>query len=409
MKLLIVTQYFWPEIFSVNDLVKILRDQGHEVTVATGKPNYPDGKIYDGYRALGVQSEIYASNIDVIRVPLRPRGVSSALGLLLNYASFVCSGLALFPYLLRGRSFDAILVFAGSPNVALPAIPLRWIKRAHLALWVLDLWPESLAATGYVRNSAILRAIGWLVRFTYWCADTVLVQSSAFLGPVERYAGRGKVIYYPNSAPAPDLFDSEVPPLPRALIDTLTSHFCVVFAGNIGAAQAVETIVEAASCLKDLVNVRLVLVGSGSKSDWVKQAILDRHLGNLLLAGRFPMSSMPEVFRHAACLLVTLKSDEIFSYTIPYKVQAYLAAGKPIIAAVNGEGARIVREAGAGLTCAAEDAEGLASCVRALHAMSAEERQRLGESGRRYFFQHFEMCGQAERLVRIIEERSRGR
>ena len=199
---MIVTQYFWPETFSINDLAKTLRDQGSEVTVVTGKPNYPDGKLFDGYRALGIQREVYDSDIDVFRVPMRPRGKNSALHLFLNYASFVCSGLALFPYVLRGRSFDAILVFAGSPNVALPAIPLRWLKKAHLALWVLDLWPESLSATGYVRNPLVLRVIGWVVRFTYWCADTVLVQSPAFVEPVERLSKRGKVIYYPNSSPA---------------------------------------------------------------------------------------------------------------------------------------------------------------------------------------------------------------
>ena len=164
---------------------------------------------------------------------------------------------------------------------------------------------------------------------------------------------------------------------------------------------------EAASCLKDLTNVRFVLVGSGSKSEWVEHAIRERHLENLLLAGRFPASSMAELFRHASCLLVTLKSNEIFSYTIPSKVQAYLAAGRPIIAALNGEGARIVREAGAGQTCAAEDFEGLASCVRALYGMSAEQRQRLGDAGRRYFLEHFEMSDQARRLVQIIGERIR--
>lgn len=407
MKFLIVTQYFWPETFSINDLAKTLRDQGNEVTVVTGKPNYPDGKLFDGYRAAGIQREAYDSDIDVFRVPMRPRGKNRALDLFLNYASFVCSGLALFPYVLRGRSFDAILVFAGSPNVALPAIPLKWLKKAHLAIWVLDLWPESLSATGYVRNPLVLRVIGWVVRFTYGCADTVLVQSPAFVEPVERFCRRGKVIYYPNSSLALDAPESQTTKLPSALSETLRCKFCVVFAGNIGSAQAVETLVEGASLLVDLSDVRLVLVGSGSRLSWVQQAVLDRGLENVLLPGRFPVSAMPELFHRASCLLVTLKGDEIFSYTVPAKLQAYLAAGKPIIAALNGEGARVVLEARAGLTCPAEDSEGLARCVRLLHAMSADERQRLGDSGRRYFSEHFEMRGQANRLVRLIEERRR--
>jgi glycosyltransferase involved in cell wall biosynthesis len=232
------------------------------------------------------------------------------------------------------------------------------------------------------------------------------VQSTAFAAPVGQYAQPEKVLYYPNSLRTTD--DSEPSArvqLPTGLVETLTSNFCVVFAGNIGSVQAVDTIVEAAAQLQDLTNVRLVLVGSGSRGGWIKQAIGERHLENLLLPGRFPMSCMAELFRLAGCLLVTLKGDEIFSYTVPSKVQAYLAAGKPIIAALNGEGARIVREAGAGLTCAAEDANGLAHCVRTLNAMSAQERQHLGDSGRRYFMQHCEMGRQAKRLVEIIEQR----
>ena len=196
--------------------------------------------------------------------------------------------------------------------------------------------------------------------------------------------------------------------MPLALSETLRCKFCVVFAGNIGSAQAVETLVQAASLLVDLSDVRLVLVGSGSRLNWVRQAVHDRGLENILLPGRFPVNTMPDLFHRASCLLVTLKGDEIFSYTVPGKVQAYLAAGKPIIAALNGEGARVVLEAGAGLTCPAEDSAGLALCVRSLHAMSTDDRQRLGDSGRRYFLEHFEMRGQADRLVRLIAER-RGR
>lgn len=404
---MIVTQYFWPESFLINDLARTLRDQGHEITVATGKPNYPEGRIYDGYRAFTLDRETYAGDIAVHRVPLRARGSSGSIHLLLNYASFVCSGLLLFPFLLRSHRFDAILVFAGSPNVALPALPLRWIKRAHLAIWIQDLWPESLSATGHIRSRLILRAIGWLVRFTYWCADTVLVQSNAFVRPVSAYSAEDKIVYYPNSLRLPDASDVPSAQLPRDLVQILTMNFCVVFAGNLGSVQALETIVDAADRLRDLSAVRLVLVGSGSRSGWLEQSIRERRLENLLLPGRFPMSAMPELFNHAGCLLVTLKSEKILSYTVPSKVQAYLAAGKPIIAAIDGEGARIVREAGAGLTCAAEDADGLAACVRKLHALPGEQRRRMGEAGREYFLRHFEMASQAKRLIEIIEQRSK--
>ncbi len=405
MRLLIVSQYFWPETFIINDLARILRDVGHVVVIATGKPNYPEGKTYAGYSATGVQKEMFEGNIEVIRVPLRPRGRGHAIDLLLNYLSFVWSGLMRFPGLLRGRRFDAILVFAGSPNVAIPAIPLKWTQKAHLALWIQDLWPESLSATGFIRNRAVLKLVELLVRGTYLAADTLLVQSRAFIAPVSRLAKEGKVLYYPNSLDSspPDAAGNRA--LPPELLAVLEEKFCVVFAGNLGTAQAVGTLVDAALQLKDLPQVRIVLVGSGSMLEWVRQQKQQLNLHNLILAGRYSMSTMSGIYMRASCLVVTLKDEEIFSYTIPSKVQAYLAAGRPIVAAVNGEGARVVTEAGAGLTCAAEDSLALASCVRRMHAMPESERLRMGAAGRRYFLEHFEMRGQAVRLIEILEKR----
>lgn len=406
MQLLVVSQYFWPEPFIINNLTRILREQGHTVVVATGKPNYPDGEIYSGYSAAGVQKEIYHEDIEVFRVPLRPRGKGGALNLFLNYLSFVFSGLRWFPSLLRGYTFDAIVVFAGSPNVSLPALPLKWIKRAHLAIWVLDLWPESLKATGFIRNRVLLKLVGLLVRIIYSVADTILVQSPAFNAPTSRYAHKEKILYYPSSLDIAEILHGGAEQLPVELLDSLKTYFCVVFAGNIGTAQAVETLIEATSQLKVLLpDIRMVLVGSGSMLEWVRRKKMELALDNLILPGRFPMSLMPELYRHAACLLVTLKDEEIFSYTVPCKVQSYLAAGKPIIAALNGEGARVVSEAGAGLTCPAEDALALASCIKFLYFMPEAERSRFGIAGRRYFFEHFEMRRQARRLVEILEER----
>ena len=406
MTILVFGQYFWPESFIINDLTRNLRDLGHRVVVATGKPNYPDGVIFEGYRASGVQKEMFDGDIPVFRVPLRPRRRGGALNLLLNYLSFVWSGLRWFPSLLKNVSFDAILVFAPSPiSLAIPAIPLRWRTKAHLAIWVQDLWPESLAAMGFVRNRAALALVGVLVRGIYAFADTLLVQSRAFVGPVARYARRDKIVYYANSLDVAKAAGQTAVQLPPELLDTLKEHFCVVFAGNIGTAQAVETLVDAAAQIRDLAGVRMVLVGSGSMLNWVREKKSELGLTNLVLAGRFPMDAMPEIYRHAACLVVTLKDEEIFSCTVPAKVQAYLAAGRPIVASLNGEGARIIAEAGAGLTCGAEDSRALAQCVRSLHRMTEQERARLGESGRAYFLEHFEMRRQAGRLVEILEKR----
>lgn len=328
MKILVLSQYFWPESFIINDIVRVLDEQGHQVVVATGKPNYPEGTMFAGYRAGGVQRECYLGRVDVVRVPLWPRGKGGAWNLVLNYLSFVFSGVFCFPWLLHGRRFDAILVFAPSPILqAIPAIPLKWLKNAKLALWVQDLWPESLAATGYVTNRKALVAVGWVVKQIYRCCDALLVQSHAFVGPVTHYAPAAWIQYFPNSM---DVRESAAEvSLPVELNDLLERHFCVVFAGNLGQAQALGTLLDAAEQLRDDPTFRLVLVGSGSRLSWLKTQLEVRSLDNVVLPGRFPMRTMPAIFERAGALIVSLTNEAIFEQTIPSKIQAYLAAGRP--------------------------------------------------------------------------------
>lgn len=405
MRILVLSQYFWPETFIINDLVRKLTEQGHDVTVATAKPNYPGGKVFNGYKAWGIQRERVGS-VDVIRVPLWPRGCGGAKNLTLNYVSFVITGLFLFPWLLRGRQFDSIVVFAMSPiTQVIPAIPLKWLKRAHLAVWIQDLWPESLAATGFVRKPWALRLVGWVVRGIYALSDTLLLQSRAFFDPVALYASPNKLVYYPNSIALPSgkTVDAEIP---TQLIEILRKNFCVVFAGNIGIAQSIETIVEAAELLLPYSTLKFVLVGSGSRLEWVEERKKSLGLDNLILAGRFPMEAMPQIFEYSSALLVSLRDEEIFSYTIPSKVQAYFAAGKPIIASLRGEGARVVEEAGAGIVCEPDNAKSLVEAIRQLMSLSTAERHKMGIAGQSYFNDHFDMDHQAERLVEILAVRA---
>lgn len=405
MKVLVVSQYFWPETFIINDLVSNLSAQGHVVKVLTGKPNYPDGVIFDGYSVSGYQEENYESSISVCRAPLRPRGSSGAKNLLLNYLSYIVNGLRFYPGAIKGESFDVIFVFAPSPITSvIPAIYLKWKLKSHLAVWVQDLWPESLSATGFIKNKSMLSVVGWLVKGIYACVDTVLVQSIAFFEPIARYTNVDKVLYYPNSyQDVPRTIEKTR--IPTKLLAELDNNFCLVFAGNLGAAQAVETLVEAADKLRHLFGLKIVVVGSGSMLGWIENRKQSRKLDNLILAGRFPVNEMPHFFSRAAGLLVTLKREEIFAYTIPSKLQAYLAAGRPIIAALDGEGARVIGEAGAGLTCPAQDAAGLAGCIEQLYQMSPTERDKLGQAGREYYLEHFEMGRQSRRLMEILESR----
>jgi len=401
MKILIVSQYFRPESFRINDLALTLKERGHEVSVLTGKPNYPDGDIFEGYRAWGCSAEDWCG-IKIYRVPLIARGSKNAIKLALNYLSFIVSGLLFAPWLLRQESYDAILVYAPSPIFqAIPASFLGWLKRCPVALWIQDLWPESAQATGYINNPWILKLLESMVRFVYRHTDLLLVQSRAFQAPVAGLAHGKPIVYYPNSVES--AFYSP-PDMPLPNIVGLAGEFPVLFAGNVGVGQAVEVIVAAAEILRDYPEINFVVLGKGSRWDWMREQVEVLGLSNLHLAGRYPVETMPGLMRQAAALLVTLADQPIFAATIPNKVQAYMAVGKPILACLNGEGARIVREANAGLAVPAEDAVALADGILRLYRMSAEEREKIGQNGRAYFREHFDHDRLVDQLVDHLHE-----
>ncbi|MBY3102673.1 glycosyltransferase family 4 protein [Rhizobium laguerreae] len=408
MRILIVSQYFWPEVFIINDLVRKLAEDGHHVTVATGKPNYPSGKIPVGYRQGGVQHETFADNVAVLRIPLYPRGNGSFTSLILNYLSFVFSGLLRLPWLMRRKRFDVVLVFAVSPlTAAIPAVLVSKCKRAHLALWVQDLWPESLAATGFVRNRLILGGIGIMVRWIYWCSNTLLVQSMAFFEPVSAYADKEKICYFPNFAPDIDSHISEE--IPENVRSALDGRFTVVFAGNMGKAQSLSTILDAARALRNHPDIRIVFVGAGSEAAGVMQTVDQEKLTNIHFTGFVDPTLMRVVFKNADALLVTLNENPALSRTIPSKIQTYMQAGRPIIGALSGEGARIINVAGAGLTVPAGNGEGLAKSILTLYLMPAIKRDAMGAAARAFFEAHFESSAAAKRLVEILEDRMKER
>lgn len=385
MRTLIISQYYWPESFRINDVVRTLQEQGIEVEVLTGKPNYPRGEVYSGYRAWGCQRETHDGTA-ITRIPLLARGHGAAR-LAGNYFSFVVSGLLFAPWMLRNKKFDVIFIYAPSPILqAIPAIFLGWLKGCPVVLWVQDLWPESLSATGFVKNRWALKLVELVVRYIYRHVDLLLVQSRAFEAPVRLLAGGTPIVYYPNSVD-----ETFAKPAQYAAPDVvgLGQGFTVMFAGNIGNAQAVEVIVEAAALLQAYPDIHFVVLGEGSRWAWMKQQAAQRELGNLHLPGRFPVETMPDFMQRASVLLVTLADQKIFKATIPSKVQAYLAAGRPILACLNGEGANLVVEAGAGLAVPAEDASALAEATLRLYRMSAQELDAMGERGRLYYARHF--------------------
>lgn len=403
MRILIVSQYFWPEAFIINDVACALARDGHEVTIATGKPNYPEGRIAPGYARRGTSREMFSDGIEVVRVPLRPRGKAGAIGLSLNYLSFIVSGLLHFPRLLGEKSFDTVLFYGVSPlTSAIPAAFIAWRKKAHLAYWVQDIWPDSLAVTGFVTNRLVLAAVRQIMRLVYWRADTILVQSEAFKTPMAQSADIRKIAYLPNPAQFPPPHEDALPPHLSKLFD---GCFPVVFAGNLGRVQSLDTILDAARHLKNRSHVRIIIAGTGSEAAKVQMQAINDGLTNIVFTGQIARPMMPALFRRAGALLVTLKNDPSMSMVIPSKVQAYMQAGKPLTGALNGEGARIIRESQSGVVVAAGDGKGLAEAILTLYAMPVTQRDLIGQAGKRYFEANFEITGVARRLVAIIEGR----
>lgn len=406
VKILIVTQYFWPESFRINDLVLGFKQRGHKVEVLTGVPNYPAGRFYPGYSLFSPAEERF-EGIRVMRVPILPRGSSRNWRLAANYASFVFSAGMLAPFRCR-RPYDVILVYEPSPvTVALPAILLRALKRAPLLFWVQDLWPESLSATGAVKSPWLLRRVRRLVDFIYRRCDLVLVSSRGFTAHVlASGVGPDRVAYFPNWAES--LYRPLAEP-PADVREEMPAGFRIVFAGNVGSAQSFETILAAAERTRPQPDLHWVILGDGNMRGWVRDEVQRRGLTEQVhLLGQRPVDTMPSYFAAADALLVTLRGDPVFSLTVPSKIQSYLACGRPIIAAIDGEGANIVAESGAGLSCPAEDAAGLAAAALALYKMPREQRRAMGQMGRAYFEANFEREMLLQRLEALMQRVANG-
>lgn len=410
MRLLIVTQYFWPEEFRINDLALELARRGHEVTVLTGVPNYPSGKLPQAYVD---DPDAFAryGDVPVLRVPMMTRGSGGGLGLAINYLSFAASGIVLGLWKLQGRRFDCGFVFQTSPvTAALPMIAVKWLTGTPMLMWVQDIWPDSLAAAGGVRSPTVLGAVGALTAFIYRRCHRILTQSRAFDGKVRPLAGaRARIDYLPNWAdPALAGGLDGVDPAPE--VAASPDRFTILFAGNVGEAQDIETVVRAADLSRDDPRLRWVIVGDGRALAGARAAVEASALGDrVTFLGRFSAARMPEFFQAADALLVSLKPEPIFALTIPSKVQSYMAAGRPILAMLDGEGRRVVDEAGAGMSVAAGDAAGLAAAAQRMSAAAPEALRAMGRAGLAYSRAEFDRDALVTRLEGWMAEAARDR
>jgi colanic acid biosynthesis glycosyl transferase WcaI len=403
LNILIVTPHFHPENFRINDFAEEFVKRGHEVTALTAIPDYPEGKFYDGYGIFKRTREIH-NGVMIYRAPLIPRGSGSNVQLALNYISFVFGAIFTSLSLLKNK-IDLVFVFQPSPiTVGIPAIFIKKIKRIPLCFWVLDLWPESVVSAGNLeKTSFVPKVLNPIVKFIYKHSDKILVSSNGFIDSIqEKDVSRDKIEFFPQWAePIFKPFKSGE----YLLGDIPKDSFKIMFAGNIGEAQDFPSILEAAKQLKDEKDIQWVILGGGRREKWVKSKIKEYGLENSFhLLGSFPLDKMPDFYTNADTMLFSLKDEYIFSITIPAKVQTYLACGKPILAMVNGEGGKVVVDAKAGLSCAAETPRELVQNILKMKTMREKDLSEMGENARKYYDDNFERSYLFNRVERIFED-----
>jgi glycosyltransferase involved in cell wall biosynthesis len=400
MNILIISQYFWPENFKINDVAKGLVAKGYNVSVLTGLPNYPKGKIFEGYSFHKNKKENY-DGITIYRSPVIPRGSGSGVRLFLNYFSLAL--LASLRVLFIKNKIDKILVYEPSPvTIGIPAIIAKYRFKAPIFFWVQDLWPESVVAAGGITNKFMINLISKLTRFIYQHCEKILVQSKAFIPYIlNQNVSNSKIIYLPNST---ESFYNKVDVKNKFKKLMPKVGPILMFAGNIGEAQGFSTMIKSASYLNNLgIKVNWVILGDGRQRELIEKKIND--LGLLkcfFFLGSYPSEEMSNFFACADALLVTLKKNLIFSMTIPNKIQSYMACSKPIIASIDGEGGRVILEAKCGLVSPSEDYISFSKSIIDFLKLKADEKELMGKNARLYFEKEFDREKQINSIIHIF-------
>jgi glycosyltransferase involved in cell wall biosynthesis len=395
MRILVISQYFFPENFRINDLVFSLSQRGHYVEVLTGKPNYPKGEYFEGYNWKNKSLE-KINGLIVNRSNLILRKKGGGIRLFFNYLSFVFFG-SLKLLSLKGK-FDKILIYAPSPiTVGILGIIAAKKYNCKSFLWVHDLWPESVQIAGGVNNKTILGMINFMTKLIYKFSDFVLVQSPKFKLYIKNQGvDEKKIIFYPYYA---ESFYKVVEQKEKYKI-LFPKGFNIVFAGNIGVSQSFDTIINAFSLIKDY-NINLIVIGDGRDKDRIKTLVIEKNLSNkIFFLGSHPPEKMPFYFACADALLITLKKTDVFSYTIPGKLQSYLACGRPILGAIDGIGNEIISKSNSGYCCSAEDFVSLSKNIIKLSNDSDAKRFDFSRNAISYFEKNFKK----EKLILRLEE-----
>ena len=399
MKILIISQYFYPENFRINDLVFSLKSRDHKIEVLTGKPNYPRGEYFKNYSWRKPKTELI-KGIKVYRANLIVRIRGGGLRLFLNYFSFLFFGVFKL-YGLKGE-YDKVFVYAPSPiTVGFLGIYAARKFKCKSFLWVHDLWPESIKVAGGIKNKLILSAVNFMTKTIYRNTDKILIQSPEFKTYLKKQnVDEKKIVYYPYYAE--DFYRKQT--AKANYKNKFPKGFNLLFAGNIGVSQSFDTIVDAIEILQGH-NINVVILGEGRDKQRIKRLINEKKLSKkFFFLGSYPPEEMPEYFACADAFMISLQKADIFSYTIPGKLQSYLACGKPIIGSLDGIGRKIIQESESGYVSEAEDANSLAENILKIYNDPDSRKEKFSSNAIQYFENNFEKYSLIQKLEHILED-----
>ena len=394
MKILVVSQYFYPENFRINQLCLDLKERGHDVTILTGKPNYPKGEYFDGYTFKGHEDEVW-NGMRVLRTPLRARK-TGAVNLVRNYLSFVYHANKRVKTI--KEDFDMIYVFEVSPiTVALPAIKLKKKKNIPVIMNVQDLWPENITAVTGINNKIIIGMIDILVNYIYKHCDKILTASPSFVDKIkDRVKDKEKVVYWPQYSVVSASEDDE------QLFDS--SKFNITFTGNIGVAQGIDIAIETARILKDT-RLHWNFIGEGRDKARLEELCKKYELEkNVTFHGFKEEKYIPKYLNSSDAALLILKPNPVFEMTIPAKLQTYLACGAPILGCVSGEGKKIILDSECGIVSDDISVDGLVSVCQRMLEFDDEQMKLFKSNSLKYGKKYFDKETLLDRLEKYMEE-----
>ncbi|AOT05155.1 glycosyltransferase WbuB [Arthrobacter sp. U41] len=402
-KVLVVGQHFWPEGFRINDICDYFVASGVDVEVLCGLPNYPKGEFFPGYSWKGPYKEEH-EGVVIYRAPELPRGDNSSLRIFLNYVSFPIASLLHLPRLMFGK-YDKIFLYQLSPvMMSISGIILSKLRRIESTMYVLDLWPENLFSVLNIRNRFFRRMAEKVSHWHYRQPDKIVVLSEQMRARIKDITGLAddKITVVPQACES--LYEREIHD--PVLADHLGEGFKVVFAGNISPAQSFETMIEAAEILKSegLSDISWVIVGDGMSRGDVEKEVERRGLRHVFrFEGHHPVGDIPKYTTLADVLVGCLVKSELLEATVPAKVMSYIASGRPLVLAMDGEVRTLVEdEAQCGFVGPAADSAALADNIRAMYQMSAEQRREFGARGKAYHFTNLERSIVLERLKGFV-------